>query len=238
MLYTPAVSRPRARSTGRPDGPADDSGEVVRAFTWERVIRLTGLTKRQLQYWDERHFVRPSLSAGRGRGHPRLYAFRDLVALRVAAMLRLQGISLQEIRKVDRHLRRLDYTHPLAELPFQVVDGRLYFEEAGTVRAGRAPEQIILSGTVPVQEIVDTLEAQIAESARRPVGQTERRRGTLSSKEVFAGTRIPVATVRRMMASGAKDNEIRAAYPDLERGDLAAARQESRPRPRRHAVAG
>ncbi|MGA8014547.1 MAG: MerR family transcriptional regulator, partial [Candidatus Dormiibacterota bacterium] len=125
------------------EASAESEEQVERAFTWERVRRLTGLSKRQLQYWDERRFLRPSLSAGRGRGHPRLYSFRDLVALRVAAELRRQGISLQEVRTVDRHLRALDYSHPLAELKFFVTDGRLYFEEAETVRAGRRPEQIV-----------------------------------------------------------------------------------------------
>lgn len=211
---------------------------VERAFTWERVRRLTGLSKRQLQYWDERRFLRPSLSAGRGRGHPRLYSFRDLVALRVAAELRRQGISLQEIRKVDRHLRALDYSQPLAELQFFVTDGRLYFEEAETVRAGRRPEQIVALYTVPIQKIVESLEAGIVEMRHRPAGQFERRRGTLGSKEVFAGTRILVDSVRRMVAAGLRADEIRAAYPDLEPADIAAVRQDSSTRPRDHAAAG
>ena len=174
------------------EASAASEEQIERAFTWERVRRLTGLSKRQLQYWDERRFLRPSLSAGRGRGHPRLYSFRDLVALRVAAELRRQGISLQEIRKVERHLRALDYSHPLAELKFFVTDGRLYFEEAETVRAGRRPEQIVALYTVPIQKIVESLEAGIVEMRRRPAGGFERRRGTLGSKEVFAGTRILV----------------------------------------------
>ena len=67
---------------------------TIRAFSRDRVQALTGLSARQLQYWDERGFLKPSLSSGRRRGR-RLYDFRNLVALRVAAELRGQGISLQ-----------------------------------------------------------------------------------------------------------------------------------------------
>ncbi|MBV8527697.1 MAG: DUF433 domain-containing protein [Candidatus Dormibacteraeota bacterium] len=206
-------------------------GAVERAFTWERVGRLTGLSKRQLQYWDEQRFLRPTLSAGRGRGHPRLYAFRDLVALRVAADLRRQGISLQLIRKVDRYLRKLDYDHPLSELTFRVLGAELYFEESKTWREGRKPEQTVATYEVPLAAIVEHLEADIAELTRRSVGRFERRRGALGSKELFAGTRIPVDSVRRMVAAGISDADIIAGYPDLEAGDIAAVRREKPRRP-------
>ena len=35
---------------------------TVRAFTSEKVRKLTGLSARQLQYWDEQRFLSPSLS--------------------------------------------------------------------------------------------------------------------------------------------------------------------------------
>ncbi len=118
----------------------DESGEAaeIQAFTAERVRALTSLSLRQLQYWDERSFIRPSLTARQGRGRKRLYSFRDLVSLKVAGQLRTLGISLQQIRKVDAHLRQLDYRNPLSELRFFVSGMQLYFEESGTVRAGRS----------------------------------------------------------------------------------------------------
>src|SRR5207302_5150150 len=166
-------------------------------FTAERAMTLTQLTKRRIQYWDETGLVRPSLSAGTGRGHRRLYDFRDLVSLRTAARLRTQGISLQLIRKVNRHLRALDYEKPLAELRFWVDDrGDLLFVESGTTRRARQPEQTLVSVTVNVPELVSELNAAIAKLDKRRAGATERRRATLGGKEVFAGTRIPVATVQ------------------------------------------
>ncbi|HUY62045.1 MAG TPA: DUF433 domain-containing protein [Candidatus Dormibacteraeota bacterium] len=214
--------------------PAIDRDGVVRAFPEGVVRRLTGLSERQLQYWDDRDLVRPSLAAGQGRGHRRLYDFRDLVSLRVAADLRQHGVSLQTIRKVVGHLRSLDYHHPLAEVQCWSWGGELYFEEAATIRAGRRPEQVLASFAVPVPAIVDRLQADIAQLDARTPGQTEQRRATLGHQLVFAGTRIPVAAVRRLLRAGATAEEILALYPDLALADLAVAAAEA-PRPGRRA---
>ena len=54
------------------------------------------------------------------RGGRRLYDFRDLVSLRVAADLLKQGVEVTELRRAHAHLRSLDYDRPLAELTFWV----------------------------------------------------------------------------------------------------------------------
>jgi DNA-binding transcriptional MerR regulator len=194
-----------------------------------RVQRLTGLSARQLQYWDEQRFLPPSVSGGKGKGRPRLYDFRDLVSLRVAADLRRQGVSLQLIRKVHAHLQTLDYRHPLAELTFWVFEGQLHFSEADTIRAGRRPEQILASFVVPVPKIVESLKQQIAQLDERPVGEIERRRGTLGSKPVIKGTRILVASIRRLAEDGLGEAEILEMYPDLRPEDVQAALAWERP---------
>ncbi len=215
------------------------SADIARAFTADRARALTGLTKRQIQYWDERRFIRPSLTSRQGRGRRRLYNFRDLVALRTAAELRAH-ISLQLIRKVDAYLRGLDYEHPMAELSFEVVGGELYFEEAGTVRRAKRPEQTVMRVTVPFAHLINDLEKKIAKLDERPVGELERRRRTLGGKLLIAGTRIPVEVIQRMREDGASEAIILKLYPDLTRRDvraaLAAPREEGRRR--RRAVAG
>ncbi len=193
------------------------------AFTAERVRTLTGLTLRQLQYWDEQRFIVPALTARKGRGRKRLYSFRDLVSLRVAAQLRSLGISLQQIRKVHAHLQNLDYRQPLAELRFFVSGGRLYFEEARTIRSGRRQEQVVASYVVPLGEIAQGLASQVAKAHDRRSGEIERRRGTLGGQPVIKGTRITVASIKRLARDGASRAEIRQLYPDLKPADIRAA---------------
>ena len=79
------------------------------AFTTDEARRLTGLSARRLQYWDETDFIRPSVAARQGRGLPRLYSLRDLIQLRVAVQLR-DRLSLQALRRLKG---RAGYRRPV-----------------------------------------------------------------------------------------------------------------------------
>lgn len=78
-------------------------------FTAGEVVRLTGITPRQLQWWDERGIVCP-----RREGHRRIYDFEDLAEVAVISQLRRKGFSLQRIRRVVRFLER-EFSKRLAE---------------------------------------------------------------------------------------------------------------------------
>ena len=70
-------------------------------FTSNQVIALTGITPRQLQWWDEQGLVVPA-RAGRNR----LYSMADLAEVAVLCQLRRKGFSLQRVRKIMRFLQR------------------------------------------------------------------------------------------------------------------------------------
>jgi len=92
------------------------------------VAALTGLSQRQIDYWDRTHIIKPSLAMASGRGTRRLYDFSDLVQFRVVAFLKEKGISLQKIRKCIAFLRRnmQELARPLASLKF-LTDGETIF---------------------------------------------------------------------------------------------------------------
>lgn len=81
-------------------------------FPSQEVIALTGITARQLQWWDERGVVKPERD-----GHRRLYSLENLTALAVILELRRKGFSLQKVRKVMRFLR-----HELGKGLAEIVD--------------------------------------------------------------------------------------------------------------------
>ena len=68
--------------------------------------RIVGVSLRQLQYWDEQAFIRPSVKLAEGRGTKRLYSFNDLVYLKVVKDLAQHGFSLQMIRRCLRPLQK------------------------------------------------------------------------------------------------------------------------------------
>jgi DNA-binding transcriptional MerR regulator len=101
----------------------------LEGFTAHQASRLTGCTSRQLRYWDQIGLVRPSIQQTGGRpGVPRMYSFRDLVALRVVKSLLDGGMSLQRVRRSWEFLnKKAGLDRHLAEVKL-VTDGRSIFK--------------------------------------------------------------------------------------------------------------
>ena len=79
-------------------------------FTSNEVVALTGITPRQLQWWDERGVVEPERE-----GHRRVYSMNQLTEVAVICQMRHKGFSLQGVRKVMRFLAR-EFGKGLAEI--------------------------------------------------------------------------------------------------------------------------
>src|SRR5207302_2620485 len=87
-----------------------DWGIMQDSFTSRDVMALTGITARQLQWWDERGVVKPARE-----GHRRLYSMNHLTEVAVICELRRKGFSLQGVRKVMRFFDR-EFGKGLAEI--------------------------------------------------------------------------------------------------------------------------
>jgi DNA-binding transcriptional MerR regulator len=101
----------------------------MEGFTSHQASRLTGCTPRQLRYWDQVGLVQPSVQGTGGRpGVPRLYSFRDLVALRVVRSLLDGGMSLQRVRRAWEYLNsKAKLDKHLSEVKL-VTDGQSIFK--------------------------------------------------------------------------------------------------------------
>ncbi len=74
---------------------------MEKQFTSAEVVKLTGITPRQLQWWDERGIVRPQRE-----GRRRMYSAEDLAEVAVICALRRKGFPLQRIRSVMKFLQK------------------------------------------------------------------------------------------------------------------------------------
>lgn len=85
-------------------------------FNARQACEISGITRKQLIYWDRRGIVKPSVASASGRGSRRLYSYPDLLALKATADLRGGGMSLQKIRRCASYLRRHlpDMSRPLS----------------------------------------------------------------------------------------------------------------------------
>ncbi|HKV93273.1 MAG TPA: MerR family transcriptional regulator [Candidatus Angelobacter sp.] len=70
-------------------------------FTSAQVVRLTGITPRQLQWWDERGIVQPQRD-----GRRRLYTFDDVTEIAVICALRRKSFPLQRVRRIMKFLQK------------------------------------------------------------------------------------------------------------------------------------
>jgi len=80
---------------------------LERGFTAQQASKLSSCTNHQLRYWDRIGMVPPKVQGTGGRpGVRRLYAFEDLVALRVIKGLLDNGMSLQRVRRAWEYMKR------------------------------------------------------------------------------------------------------------------------------------
>jgi DNA-binding transcriptional MerR regulator len=105
-------------------------------FTSRDVVSLTGITPRQLQWWDERHIVVPARE-----GRRRLYSMEDLAEVAVICELRHCGFSLQRVRKVMRFLQR-EFGKRLAETVSGTSEYHL-LTDGKTLYLETSPRQIV-----------------------------------------------------------------------------------------------
>jgi len=76
----------------------------VNYYKSQDVCKLTGLTYKQLDYYDRTNFLKPSINKALGYGSKRMYSFNDLLKLKVVKNLLDAGINLHKIRKTKKYL--------------------------------------------------------------------------------------------------------------------------------------
>lgn len=203
--------------------------EDTLAFSDKRAAQLAGISMKQLRHWEKTELVVPSVRQQiSARNTVRLYSFRDLLELLVVAELRHRpGISLQHIRRLVGYLRSRAFEAPLSELKFATHGSDIYINYPdGSWSGDPCPGQLIYRQAIALDEVAAKIDRA---TGRDPgaAGQVTSRRGVRHSQPVFAGTRIPVATVRRYLEAGYDTAAILLEYPTLTPADVEAARRRS-----------
>ena len=137
----------------------------MEGFTAHQASKFTGCTPRQLRYWDHVGLVKPSVQGTGGRpGVPRLYSFRDLVALRVVRSLLDGGMSLQRVR------RAWDYLNRKAGLDKQLSEVKLITDGVSIFKVARRNGEILdalregqLAFFVAIDDIATGVKADVAQ---------------------------------------------------------------------------
>ena len=101
-----------------------------------QVCKIVGITYRQLDYWARTGLLAPSLRQATGSGSQRVYAFQDIVQLRVVKRLLDAGMSLKRIRQALGILRdQLHSDRPLTEVTL--------LSDGSTIYAAQSADEVV-----------------------------------------------------------------------------------------------
>ena len=130
------------------------------------VCKIVGITYRQLDYWDRTGLVSPSLRKAEGSGTQRLYAFSDVVRLKVVKRLLDTGISLKKVRLAVEELRARGRSLADATL---VSDGESVYaleEDAQLLDLLRRGQSVF---AIALHPLVDEVRGDVAAFPTEPV---------------------------------------------------------------------
>jgi uncharacterized protein (DUF433 family) len=198
-------------------------GALIAAFSEEQAARLTRVTVSQLRYWDKTHFFSPTFPSDATVG--RVYAFHDILSLRVLNALRNQfGVPLPHLRAVKERLAHLAEDR-WTGTKLWVLNKKVVWQDPHT-----AQPQEVLSGqyVVPVDlgVVLEDTVRDVREMNRRStedVGHVAKSRFVSHNEPVIAGTRIRVRAIKRFHEAGYTVDQIMQEYPDLTEEDVRAA---------------
>ena len=172
---TPAAQLP-GMSESMPD---------VEGFRGPQVCALIGISYRQLDYWARTGLLRPSIADARGSGTQRLYAYTDVVELKVIKQLLDAGISLQRARRAVECLRGgLGADLASANLVLVGTDSVLAHTDGEVVDLLKGGQGVL--NIVPLSGVLEELDAAILQIERperasppaaRPVATVREARG-------------------------------------------------------------
>lgn len=200
---------------------------VIMAFTAEQVARLSGITVDRLRYWEKTEaFIPERIEKILPGPYSRIYSFQDLVNLRVMADLRTNHrVELQQLRAISHYL--IDHPdHPWSSLALRVYGTHLEFRDPDTQHWMAADPLGQYTMELEFATVSTKAEQDAREAMRRGVeqyGVIVRNRNVMSNQYVFDGTRIPVATVLRLLDAGYEHQDILRCYPTLSDQDILAA---------------
>lgn len=210
--------------------PVSDGEAAILALSAENMVKLTGLTMRQLAYWDRIGFFKPEYASDNRRSpQSRVYSFQDAVGLRtIAILMNVYSVTLPHLKQVAKELE--SYTaRPWSELKLHVWKRRVQFDEPET-----GGTRDVLNGQyllLPIIDVIHEVESAVEKIKERKsdqIGRFERRRNVSRNALVVAGTRIPVSTILEYLDDGYSTPEIVKEFPLLTEKDVQSVSERGR----------
>lgn len=198
-------------------------GPLVSTFTRAHVAWLAGVRTERVDVWERDGLIEPDTSR-RISPHKtvRLYSYNNLLDVLIIAELEARQVSPRYLRRIVRHVREREYN--LGQLTWAIAGSKVHFQAPDGSWEDGDRSQFVAAEVLDLRPLRERIKGSLGRKADTE-GQVEKRRGTLGSKPVIAGTRVPVATIQRYLAAGFGRDKILAAFPNLSSEDIKAAQQ-------------
>ena len=196
------------------------------AYTADRAAALSGVPKSTLYYWARQGHLRPTVSL-----KPRLWSYKDLLALRTIYWLRqpkkaferdIRPTSMSKVQRALRQIRelRLDLFDG-AERPIVAVtlNGEIVFDKEAL------PLQLV-EGQYLDRELIDIvgpfegLEGTRGPSLTHPRSNVRIAPGKISGAPHITGTRLPTQSIYTLKQRGFTVENLTRLYPFASREAL------------------
>jgi uncharacterized protein (DUF433 family)/DNA-binding transcriptional MerR regulator len=195
------------------------------AYTADRAAALSGVPKSTLYYWARKGHLHPSVSLD-----PRLWSYKDLLALRTIYWLRqpkrafeldVRATSMSKIQRALRQLRDLsldlfDNERPIVAV---TINGDIVLDKEAL------PLQLV-EGQYLERELIDIvgpfegLEGTRGPSLTNPRSNVRIAPGKISGAPHIAGTRLPTQSIYTLKQRGFTVENLGRLYPFASREAL------------------
>lgn len=142
------------------DALSSPKGIEKRYYTAPEVIRITGMKRKQISYWEDIGLVVPTIhDTNKAPGQPALfYSDIEVVKALIFCDLRKRGFSLHQVKQVARNLNSLDIPIPEAKT-YLLTDGySVYYayDDNEVVDVLKHHQQMLL--LIPIHEQIAKLQ--------------------------------------------------------------------------------
>ncbi|MCL0120141.1 DUF433 domain-containing protein [Corynebacterium pygosceleis] len=177
---------------------------------------LTGATESQLNRWAREGILVPEIQQSR----PKLYSFRDLVALRMIARLR-STVSLQKIRLALQTLEDYDLTDHLSEYRFATDSKSVkLWTENGFMDVVNNPGQWELFNLEKIYESFVNFRKRTVPHLLEPSNGIKISPDRLGGRPTIRDLRVPFDTVIGWSEEVTTDEDLKEYYPFLTMRDV------------------
>ena len=205
--------------------PLEAPGRQLWGFSAEHACKLTELSPRQLRYWDQTGFFSPQYADdNRRRPYSRVYSFRDLVGLRVIAVLRKRHrIPLQVLRRVGHYIANAPESS-WANIMCYVSGRDVFFDDpnTGALLSGRQLQPSLRIAMRQIASEVSRRAERLRRRSPKDIGAITNHRYIVHNASVLSGTRIPTVAVWNYHSAGHGVRQILREFPSLKRRDVLA----------------